>query len=418
MPYPGVPAEDTEKVESCVQKVMARGYEKDNAIAICVANIKGSKTGDEPVDTGSTTSTGGAINFVPGNTLYASVPELPMIYAQSQAHDGISFGQISQELYDKLNRTAGGKLPPLGDVLHFSGAVIAKVERNANGDEISLDNALELAETLPFTPLVDKHGATAKVLGVYTGGEVRAMNYDNQDGVYVVVSGLLYPRRNPREVEEITSGERKQSIEAVSEECECSVCGVKASVINDYCEHMMPILAGKALPKDVSRKHYQMRAIGGAAVKNPAGTNTGFNRDGFVVIASKEEDDNMEEQLNEITAQLEAARAELEAKVKEIETLQAKLEEAKADHDAVTASMKEDHALIMARALGLVSAGMKPDEVQEVVDELSVWSEATYNLFIAQQRKPVTHAETKAPPVVSDSKEEPVKNALDMLGEL
>ncbi|RKX64469.1 MAG: hypothetical protein DRP42_06315 [Tenericutes bacterium] len=39
MPYPGVPEEKTAAVERCVEKVMAQGHTKSEAIAICVAQI-------------------------------------------------------------------------------------------------------------------------------------------------------------------------------------------------------------------------------------------------------------------------------------------------------------------------------------------------------------------------------------------
>jgi len=41
MPYQNVPAELTGKMDDCVQKVMARGMEKERAIAICYASIVG-----------------------------------------------------------------------------------------------------------------------------------------------------------------------------------------------------------------------------------------------------------------------------------------------------------------------------------------------------------------------------------------
>lgn len=50
MPYPGVPAKDTAKVERCVKRLLAdpnfkpkKGRtKKQSAIAVCIASIKGS----------------------------------------------------------------------------------------------------------------------------------------------------------------------------------------------------------------------------------------------------------------------------------------------------------------------------------------------------------------------------------------
>jgi len=413
MPYPGVSEEDTPKVERCVERVMQDGYDKSSAIAICVANIKGEANVMNAESMGITTpSTTGSVS---NSHTISFEPQLP------QNINGISFSEPDPGLYNALNKVMA-ELPPLGEIVHFRNAVIAKVERNANGDVIDLENALSLARTVAFTPLVDKHGEDAKVLGVYTQGEVKALTYDGVDGVYVVVGGLLYPRRNPTEVQEIMNGQRKQSVEAISEECECSVCGQKAQYINDYCEHLMPILAQKALPQDVSRKHYNMRAIGGAAVKNPAGTNTGFRGDGFLVIASKQQpiEENMDEKINEITQQLEAARADLEAKINEIAELQGRLDAVQAEKVAVEASMEakaNEHELTMARALGLVEAGMKPKDVKSVTGELAGWTEQTYNLFIASQKRP-DQVVPQTPPAVDDPGDnaQNTLSALDMLG--
>ena len=46
MPYQNVPAELTGKMDDCVQKVMARGMEKERAIAICYASIVGKEQKD------------------------------------------------------------------------------------------------------------------------------------------------------------------------------------------------------------------------------------------------------------------------------------------------------------------------------------------------------------------------------------
>lgn len=41
MPYPGVPANKTAKMERCVADLMAQGYQKSSAIAICHNTVVG-----------------------------------------------------------------------------------------------------------------------------------------------------------------------------------------------------------------------------------------------------------------------------------------------------------------------------------------------------------------------------------------
>jgi hypothetical protein len=425
-------------MESCVAQVMERdGVDKGKAIAICRTSIMGEATTagefvgvSESTTAGQTytsDNTGGV--WIPARgardgehdhnvtITWPQVQELIEQFDQQQmqgnkmasrdtgvSHD-YQIGKPTEGDLEALNVVLGS-LPPQGEIIAFRNARLAKAERNANGDEISGDNLRELASTMALMPMMSVHGSPghSRIVGMYTKATVA----DLEDGMYLLANGVLYPKREPEIVEDIISKRRKQSIEAVSERVECSVCGQTFSTSNGYCEHLQPILASKGLPEGVSRRHYNMYARGAAAVFDPAGTNAGFNDSGFLVIASDLEQATQETEMAEDTkkSEHEVRAEELATQVEALQAEKAKLEKDIADLQAKLEAEAERHNLVVARVLKMASEGMATGDIQSLIAKVPGWDEDTFNLIIAQRTKINELAAGKAPvqepPAVAD----------------
>lgn len=308
----------------------------------------------------------------------------------------------------------------------FTNLAIAKAERNANGDFISVENLGEIADTIAGMPVTDKHPgkSTPHIIGVHTAGrvvEVRSSD-PKESGFYVLASGTWWSGRHPKVVSELVSGMRKPSIEAQSERTGCSVCGSWFDFPAQYCAHLNAFKSSLRAADNVSRLHKGMRAMGSAAVPNPAGTNMGFHDGRFYMVAEElpvsDEDSgnveagmlpertqaNMQEDADMKTIEELSARiAELEAQVADVEVkLEAKSAELVAA-EAKTGEFANEKTLIIARAATLASTGMSSEEISAL--PISSWDEATFNL-IAAGRKPKTEPK-QGTVVVADAKDAP-----------
>lgn len=166
-----------------------------------------------------------------------------------------------------------------GRILLFKGAVLARAERNTNGDEISKDNISELVATLPATPIDDEHNEH-QIIGMFTDSR------PTEDGLAASVDGLIHMDRFPEIAADIQSGKRQLSVEADADEAECSKCGGRFRSSHDYCAH----LAARR-KTGTSRRFHNMVAKGGGVVKRPAGTRTHFDPSQIRIIASHQEAD-------------------------------------------------------------------------------------------------------------------------------
>lgn len=57
MPYKGIPESQWGKLDRCVQDVMAKGHEKDSAIAICRTSLDLSEGADQEMTSGEYAAT-------------------------------------------------------------------------------------------------------------------------------------------------------------------------------------------------------------------------------------------------------------------------------------------------------------------------------------------------------------------------
>ena len=289
----------------------------------------------------------------------------------------------------------------------FTNLAIVKAERNANGDLITVENLGEIADTIAGMPVTDKHPgkATPHIIGVHTGGrvvEVRSPD-PKEAGFYVLASGTWWSGRHPKVVSELVSGMRKPSIEAQSERTGCSVCGSWFDFPAQYCAHLNAFKSSLRAADNVSRMHKGMKAMGSAAVPNPAGTNMGFHDGRFYMVAeelpvSDEDSGNVEAEVQPEHTQAntqEDAQMILEEAIARIAELEAQVADANAKLEAESAklaasvsqveTLSAEKPLIIARAATLASTGLTPDEI--VALPLATWDDATFNL-IAAGRKP------------------------------
>lgn len=296
MPYSGISKEDTPKMERCVQDVMAKGKDKDRAIAICHSAIAGSSS---------------LLNF------------------QAATEEDILSLQASMDDV------------PTNEILKFVGACLAKAEINLNQDGITDEGIQQLASTIRLMPITNEHDRK-KPIGVFTRG------YTNEDSTECLVDGFIWSGHFPAEAKEIKNGTRKLSMDAEAELAVCSLCGTAFDTTLDYCEHMRNRTRGAV------RWLYDLKSVAGGAVMHPAGTGTLFpGREGFVVISHKLEQPVIEKPQKprkpistggktmkvvcsecgheqEIATEAEKVQAELDAKLEELQSLQAEAQEAQA----------------------------------------------------------------------------------------
>lgn len=313
----------------------------------------------------------------------------------------------------------------------FTNLAIAKAERNANGDLISVENLGELADTIANMPHTDKHPgkATPHVIGVFAGGRVVEVRSPDpaEAGFYTLADGLWWSGRHPKVVSELVAGTRKPSIEAVSERTGCSVCGAWFDYPSQYCAHLQAFKSSVRAADNVSRMHKNMKAMGAAAVPNPAGTNTGFHAGKFYMVAEElpaydEDSGNVEAEVQpehpQATTQEDAqmileeaiARiAELEAQVADAN---AKLEAKSGEFDAETAKVEAarvEKPLIIARAATLASTGLSAEEI--VALPIATWDEATFGLIVASRNIKTKTETSTGTKFVADAKDDPAPPA-------
>lgn len=308
--------------------------------------------------------------------------------------------------------------------VRFTNLAVAKAERNANGDLITVENLGELAATIADMPVTDKHPgkSTPHIIGVHTGGRVVEVKSPDpkEAGFYMLASGVWWSGRHPKVVAELVSGERKPSIEAQSERTGCNVCGAWFDFPAQYCAHLQAFKSSLRAAENVSRMHQGMRAMGSAAVPNPAGTNTGFHNGRFYMVAeelpvSEEDSGNVEAEVQPEHTQAtkqEDAQMILEEAIARIAELEAQVADANAKLDAKSAELviaeaktgefANEKTLIIARAATLANVGLTIDEIAEL--PISSWDEKTFNL-IAAGRKPKTEPK-QGTLVVADAKDE------------
>ena len=330
-------------------------------------------------------------------------------YGTETTHDGIIWSSPTVADLKQSNALLGGD-PPSGELIKFSNAVLARAERNRNGDQIDAEGIRELAATLPLMPLDVEH-VPDRVFAFFVDAQAV--------GDTLVTSGIMFAKRFPDVVKEIMSGERHLSIEAHAREARCEVCNQSFASEQNYCAH----LAGRPA-NGATRILRGLKAIGGGAVKRNAGTETFFDRNGFTLIASLRDDtspadlaeedagetgcvtdtDSKEtemEELEKVKAALAARESELTAAQAQIEGLQAQVSTLEAAqttlvtaHEGALAKLR----LANDRKLELLQADFTLEQINALEAKLADADPDVFKLLLDTQAVAKTAAAKTADP--------------------
>lgn len=406
MPYGGEESEEqTKKIESCVSQVMAKGKDKATAIAICKTAILGNAT-------------------------------LALTAATEQ-----DILTLQADLADNPNLFSAREEMPTNAILKFEGACLARAEVNLNRDGINTEGIKQLADTIRLMPLTLEHEKEPR--GVFTRG------YTNEDSTECLVDGFLWAGHWPEFAEEVRNGIRKLSIDAEADLAVCSICGQAFQSTVEYCEHMR-----KRNSYDAVRWLFDLRAVAGGAVLNPAGTNTVFpGKDGITIISHKKpaqfEIPEREKEILDLAANVQetsggnsmkvkctqcgaeldvaheadALQAELQAKLQELEnakkeiaTVQAALVDAQSKLEAETKTT--ERFVEMVQAAGIEVAQEALPSIRKVDDETFGIMKSLASKIQAGENRPEKEKEPEEenPPMPQNlvaSHEEPVQAAGD-----
>ena len=318
--------------------------------------------------------------------LYANVPD-------AKGSEEIVFEQVNGTVHFDLVAQAEG------DLLVFKNAVLARAETNRNRDEIDADGIRDLAATIAGRPIDFEHDPRINV-GFYTSGRA------TQDNA-LSVDGAIWADRYPKVAEDVKNGSLLQSIEATAQSAMCSLCGGVFASKDDYCDH----LKGRR-GSDVVRKLKDLKAKGGGVTYKPAGTNTAFSNEIFMVAShqedatvksqaeSKEGRDNMDEKEKvekerlegagdavEKDKEQEEARKKAEAEKKDqgvkafeetIASLNKALEDKKAELEAVATELKAAKELASTLEAKLknqiLASAFGDEELKELELKVGSWS--------------------------------------------
>lgn len=259
--------------------------------------------------------------------------------------------------------------------LKFRDAVLARAETNKNLDNVNEVGIEELANTIAGTAIDIDHDP-AKNVGFYTAG--RAENNELR------VDGVLWLDRcevlgvNPTEIIE---GKYGLSIEAEAQTALCSICETTHTSFTSYCTHLK-----NKMRYGATRFLSQLKAVGGALTKKPAGSGTGFST--MMLVASHEElegclDDGMPDSVEtkekvmeaEVEIEIEDKKDEendgLEAMKAECAKLTAELAELKASHEVVETGKVAVEAKLAEVETQLVNANTEVETLKASLETAS-----------------------------------------------
>jgi len=315
-------------------------------------------------------------------------PETGKVYGkhptrgQAVAQQGALYKNAPPEKEDLNANLIAGSIQFEADVdnprfLKFRDAVLARAETNKNLDNVNEVGIEELASTIAGTAIDIDHDP-AKNVGFYTAG--RAENNELR------VDGVLWLDRcevlgvNPTEIIE---GKYGLSIEAEAQTALCSICETTHTSFTSYCTHLK-----NKMRYGATRFLSQLKAVGGALTKKPAGGGTGFST--MMLVASHEElegclDDGMpdsvetKEKVMEAEVEIEvedkkeekAENEELEAMKAECAKLTAELAELKASHEVVETGKVAVEAKLAEVETQLVNANTEVETLKASLETAS-----------------------------------------------
>ena len=193
------------------------------------------------------------------------------------------------------------------ELLKFTSAKFCAVGVNKNNDGITEEGIEELADSMRFMPIVDEH-IEDRVVGFVLDCKAR----DRSTALYG--SGILFAGRFPSVAEEVRSGEKRISIEAVAREAKCGECNQVFASPKEYCSHLKS--------KSAVRWLSGLKAKGIATVQHPAWETSFGGENNFVMIASEIDYGCSEKKMVEVSVKepgwVQELRAWVESKLKPV----------------------------------------------------------------------------------------------------
>jgi len=157
--------------------------------------------------------------------------------------------------------------------LYFRNGILARQESNRNKDHLPEEEVDNLARTIGGMPIDDEH-QFQDIIGCFTKGSV----VEENGRLAVATDGIIWAQRFPGVAREIAEGKRKLSMEVWIGQATCSMCDETFSNKENYCAHLKH--------READRILHNVVGFGGAATIKPAGSETLFDADRMMIVAS------------------------------------------------------------------------------------------------------------------------------------
>ena len=340
----------------------------------------------------------GAMKQVSAGTLFLELPEGMTDEALSDLvqTQGLGFVTLSGEPEQFEVEYEDGRMMALGSVpadvdfaqvraLYFRNAILAREETNRNKDYLPAEEIANLAKSIGGMPIDDEH-EFEKVRGVFTKGKV----VQGSDGLGAVsVDGLVWPQRFPEIAQELVEGKRQLSMEVWIAAATCGLCSETFQHANDYCAHLEH--------KEARRTLRGVQGFGGALTVKPAGSDTAFDHDSMMVVASHRMDNSdplagggdqtkgandmeLEEKIAQLEQELAATKDEATQLKADLETANTALATATANLEA--AAEATDELKWSIRAQKLAEAGYDEAELETNKETLAAMEDVAFDILV------------------------------------
>lgn len=304
--------------------------------------------------------------------------------------------------YDDGRMMALGAVSPDIDftkvrALYFHNAILAREESNKNKDRLPPEEIDALATSIGGMPIDDEHQFES-IIGVFTKGQ---RVEDNGRGA-VSIDGLIWPQRFPVIAKEIVAGERSLSMEVWIASVTCSMCNEQFTKKEDYCAHLEH--------KEADRILHGVLGFGGAATRKPAGTDTVFDVDRMMVVATDHRDqggdptklpkdktkgkDDMElkEQVQALESQLGTTKTELGTVKTELGVAKTKITELEGELTTAKESLTEAQKATAdlrwsVREQALSGVGYDEDKLKTDKETLEAMPDEAFDILFAALNK-------------------------------
>lgn len=264
--------------------------------------------------------------------------------------------------------------------LYFRNAILAREETNLNKDHLPAKEIQALAKSIGGMPIDDEH-RFEDVVGVFTKGSVITA----ATGLAAVsVDGLIWPQRFPEIAQEMVEGKRLLSMEVWIAAATCGLCNETFQHSDDYCAHLEH--------KEAQRTLHGVQGFGGALTIKPAGSDTAFDHDSMMVVASHRvtskadttkgaNDMELEEKIAQLEQELADAKVQLATQAAELETANTAL--ATATTDLQTAKEATDALRWSIRAQKLTEAGYDEEKLEADKEVLAALPDEAFDILVA-----------------------------------